>query len=244
MLITKRSSILVTPSGIAAPHFKSTGYEPSVIRPQTLLYRAELLIFIYTPIKSEISVVHLIPLFSCVLHECNSHGTFHHYHAKKEEGFVAIHVGFGEGTGAGALFATYWTSPRAKARRDFSRCIFQQAGTREGGRKEKHRWPSIRAFESLDSKAGEKGKSIFVMFMKGKPKNRKKERASRVAFRERGQKLFSKSVVLPDGARGQRRGCLTGPLMIHLILMECKDRAHIMLCIFIELMPALIDYPH
>lgn len=32
--------------------------------------------------------------------------------------------------------------------------------------------------------------------------------------------------------------------MIHLILMEYKAGAHIMLCIFIELMPTLIDDPH
>lgn len=172
--ITRQSSILVTPHRIAAPHFKSTVCEPNVILHQTLLYRVERLIFIYTPIKSEVFVVHLIPLLLCVLYKHNSHSPCHHRHRRLGEGFVAIHAGFGEGTRG--LFEVYQTSPRAKARRDFSRLIFQQAGAQEGGRKGKCWWPGNHAFERLDSKAGEKGVSIFVMFMKRETQKQKERK--------------------------------------------------------------------
>ena len=96
------------PTERQSPRFKSTGCEPNVILHQTLLYRVGLLIFIYTPIKSEVSVVHLIPLLLCVLQEHNSHSACHQGHRRQEEGFVAIHATFGEGTRG--LFAAYWTS--------------------------------------------------------------------------------------------------------------------------------------
>lgn len=57
MLITRQPSISVTPNKTVGPHFKSTGCEPHLTLHQTLLYGVELLILIYTPIKSDVSVV-------------------------------------------------------------------------------------------------------------------------------------------------------------------------------------------
>lgn len=75
----------------------------------------------------------------------------------------------------------------------------------EGGRKEETRL-GIHVFESPDSIVW-KTESMFVMFIKGKPQNRKKETASRAAFlEEEGGSPFSKSVVLPSGTIGQWGG--------------------------------------
>lgn len=75
MLSTRQPSILVTPNKIAGPHFKSSGYERNLTLHQTLLYRTELLIFIYTPIKPEVSVAHWF-LFSWVFYKNTTHTAF------------------------------------------------------------------------------------------------------------------------------------------------------------------------
>lgn len=67
------------------------------------------------------------------------------------------------------------------------------------GRKERPRGPGINVFESPDSIVGKEAVSMFVMFMKGKPQNRKKEKAS---FRGTWEKV-SKSVDLPSDTIGQ-----------------------------------------
>lgn len=62
----------------------------------------------------------------------------------------------------------------------------------EAGQKGEPRGPGINDFESPDSKVGKKGVPRFVMFMKGKPKNHRKEKAFWVTFRGRGKKPFLK----------------------------------------------------
>ena len=62
----------------------------------------------------------------------------------------------------------------------------------EGGRKGEPRGPCISHFESPDSKVGKKEVPRFVMFMKGKRKNHRKEKAFWVTFRGRGKKPFVK----------------------------------------------------
>lgn len=64
------------------------------------------------------------------------------------------------------------------------------AGILEGDRKDKPRGLGILVFRSLGSLVGGKGVSVSVIFMEGKPQNRKEEKACRVAVRGRGRKAF------------------------------------------------------
>lgn len=192
MLITRQPSILVTPRKTAGPPFKSTGHEPNLTLHQTLLYRAELLIFIYAPVRSEASVAPLIPLFLCVLQEYRSQSTYE----DRENGCSGRIWGRNEGVLTGD-----WRSLRAKPRIDFSR-LFQQAGGTEGGRGGKSRRLGINAFDSPNSKVGKKGVSRFVVFMERKPQNKKKEKASRVTF---GGSLESYLVAQQDREEGPDR---------------------------------------
>lgn len=74
---------------------------------------------------------------------------------------------------------------KSKAKNGFLK-VWLPSGVSEVGRKEETRGPGIHVFESPDSIVEKEGVSMFVMFMKGKLKNREKEKA----FRRRGKKPF------------------------------------------------------
>lgn len=207
MLIIGQPSILVTPNKIAEPHFKSSGHEPNVTLHRSLLYGAELLIFICTPIKAEVPVVHLIPLFLCVLQEHNPCSICHEGSWREGEWLVPMHCRVWKRDKG--FFATCWTSPRAKWR--VSQDLFPSRGLGRG-QERTQTWHS-RLWKSRFNSA-EKGVHVCDVHKRETPKQKEGKKVRKEGrkgiqgclLEEEGGSPFSKPVDLSSSTIGQWGG--------------------------------------